>query len=71
MAAALAGCRKALVGIGLAISLFLTQTGIDKAPLPVWGSISGSVGSFQLGEAFTGQRALTIVSLLMSGCGRS
>ena len=32
MAAALAGCRKALVGTGLAIS---TQTGVDKAPLPV------------------------------------
>ena len=32
MAAALAGCRKALVATGLAIS---TQTGIDKAPLPV------------------------------------
>ena len=35
MAAALAGCRKALVGTGLAISLLLTQTGVDKAPLPV------------------------------------
>ena len=32
MAAALAGCRKALVGTGLAIS---TQTGVDKAPLPL------------------------------------
>ena len=30
MAAALAGCRKALVSTGLA----LTQTGVDKAPLP-------------------------------------
>ena len=35
MAAALAGCRKALVVTGLAISLLLTQTGIDKAPLPL------------------------------------
>ena len=32
MAAALAGCRKTLVGTGLAI---LTQTGVDKAPLPL------------------------------------
>ena len=32
MAAAFAGCRKAMVGTGLAI---LTQTGVDKAPLPV------------------------------------
>ena len=30
-------------------------------------SISGTVGSFQLEEAFTGWRALTIVSSLMSG----
>ena len=34
------------------------------------GSISGTVDSFQSRHAFTGQRALTIVSLLMSGCGR-
>ena len=34
MAAALAGCRKALVGTGLAISLPLIQMGVDKAPLP-------------------------------------
>jgi len=34
------------------------------------GSISGTVGSFQSGEAFAGRRALTIVSLLMSGRGR-
>ena len=33
-AAALAGCRKALVGTGLGISLLLTQTSVDKAPLP-------------------------------------
>ena len=34
MTAAFAGCRKTLVGTGLAISLLLTQTGTDKAPLP-------------------------------------
>ena len=33
------------------------------------GYISGTVGSFQSGEAFSGRRALTIVSLL-SGRGR-
>ena len=69
MAAALAGCRKALVGTGLAISLLLTQTGIDKALLPLYirGFISGTVGNFQSGD---GRRALTIVSSLMSGRGR-
>ena len=46
---------------------FLTQTGVL-----CWfrGSISGSVGSFQSGKVFTGRRALTIVSSLMSGRGR-
>ena len=33
-------------------------------------SISGTVGSFQSGGAFAGRRALTIESLLMSGCGQ-
>ena len=33
MTAAFAGCRKTLVGTGLAISLLLTQMGTDKAPL--------------------------------------
>ena len=51
--------------------LFLTQTGLDKAHLSLYrGSISGIVGSFQSGEAFTGWRALTIVSSLMSKRGR-
>ena len=64
MAAALAGCRKALVGTGLAISLPFDTNGVDKAPL---GSISATVDSFHSGEAFTGWMALTIVSSLMSG----
>ena len=34
-------------------------------------SISGNVDSFQLEEAFTGWKALTIVSSLMSGCCRA
>ena len=42
MAAALADCRKALVGTGLAIS---TQTGVDKAPLlHFWHCRQFSVG---------------------------
>ena len=67
MAATLASCRKALVSTGGASGAtglaFSTQTGVDKAPLP-------TVDSFQSGEAFTGRRGLTIVSLLMSGHGR-
>ena len=35
-----------------------------------WSSISGTVGSFQSGEAVAGRRALTIVCSLMSGCGQ-
>ena len=49
---------------------FLTQMGIDKAPFPFKGSILCTVDSFQSGEAFTGWRALNIVSSLMSGRGR-
>ena len=48
----------------------LTETGIDKAPLPFYGFRSDTVGCFHSGEAFTGWRALTIVSLLMSRHGR-
>ena len=33
-------------------------------------SVSGTVGGFQSGEAFTGRRALTIERLVMSGCGQ-
>ena len=38
MAAALAGCRKLLVGTGWAFLSLLTQTGVDKAPLPFLGA---------------------------------
>ena len=65
MTASLAGCRKALVGTGLGISFLFDTNGCLYR-----GSISGTVGSFQLGEAFTCWRALTIVSSLMSGHGR-
>ena len=46
---------------------FLTQTGVDKAPLPFKGLHFWHCSQF---SAFTGRRALTIVSSLMSGCGR-
>ena len=68
MAAALAGHRKALVGTGLGISLLFDTNG--RTPLPFRGSISGTVGSFQSREAFTGRRSLTVVSSLISGHGR-
>ena len=35
MEAALAACRKALVGTGMATFSFSTQTGVDKPPLPI------------------------------------
>ena len=54
MVAALASCRKALVGTGLGI-FFLTQMGVDRALCLFRGSIFGTVGSFQSGEAFTGR----------------
>jgi len=67
MAAALAGCRKALVGTGWAISHHKQA----QEPLlsPCSGTISGLVGSIQSGGACAGRKALTIESLLMSGCG--
>ena len=67
MVAALAGCRKALVGTGLGISLLFGTNGRRQGLLCLFrGSISGTVGSFQSGEAFTGRKALTNVSLLGS-----
>ena len=47
---------------------FLTQTSVETASLLLQGSISGIVGSFQAARVFTGWRALTIESLLMSEC---
>ena len=64
MAATLAGCRKASVGTGLGISLLLAQI---RLLCLLRGYISGTVGSFQSGEAFAGQRALTIARSLMRG----
>ena len=59
MAAALPGCRKPWLNH---FSPLLAQLGIE-AP-------SSTVGSFQSGGAFADQRALTIESSLMSGCGK-
>ena len=66
MAAALAGPRKALTGPFLTL---LAQTGSGTTPSPCKGTISGLVGSIQSGGACACQRALSIESLLMSGCG--
>ena len=64
--AALASCRKALVGTGLTISHLVSQTVSGTTPL---GTISGIVGSIQSGGALARRKALTIESSLMSGCG--
>ena len=66
MAAALAGCRKALVGTGWTIS-HLVGTNRLRNHSSCRGTISGLVGSIQSGGALAGQRALTIESSLMSG----
>ena len=59
---------KTLVATGLAISLLFGTNGHSLCLSR--GSISGTVGSFQSEEAFTGRRGLTIVSSLMSSRGR-
>ena len=48
----------------------IAQNGHRNHSSPCRVTISGSVGSFQSGGAFAGQRALTTTeSSLMSGCG--
>ena len=69
MAAVLAGCRQALVGTGWITSHF-AQTYVETTPPLCRGSICGTVDSFQL-EVFSGLKALTVESLLMSRCGQS
>ena len=44
--------------------------GIETIPLQLWGTISGTVGSFQSEGAFADWKALAIESWLMSGCGQ-
>ena len=71
MAAASAGYRTALVGTGWTISHISTNGCRNhSSPLISWSTISDTVGIFQSEGAFAGQRALTIESLLMSGCGQ-
>ena len=65
MAGTLAGYKKALVCTGWAIS-----HACRKALYLCRNSISATADSFQSGKAFTGRRALTVVSSLMSGRGR-
>ena len=47
----------------------LAQMHIETTPLSLLGTISGSVGSFQLRGALASWRALTIESSLMIGYG--
>ena len=72
IAAALAGYRTTLVCPSWSFS-HLVSTNEHRNhsfPLVHKGTIFGSVGGFQSGRrVFTGQRTLTIKSLLMSGCG--
>jgi len=70
MAAALADCRKALVSTGWTIcNLVSTKQAQEPLPSPCRGTISGLVGSIQSGGVHAGRTALSIESLLMSGCG--
>ena len=48
---------------------FLVQTSVENSPSPCRDSISGFLGRFQSGGVFSGQRALTIECLVMSGYG--
>ena len=48
---------------------FLVQTSVVHLS-PCRDSISGFLGSFQSGGAFSGRRALTIVCSVISGCGQ-
>ena len=67
MAAVLAGCRKYLVSTGCFFPLLYSANGCKKkkhSSAFSRSSISDTVDSFQSGEAFAGQRALTIVSSL-------
>ena len=56
MAAALAGCRPALVGTGWTISHLVSTNGCKKTLFsPCRGTIAGTVGSFQSEGAFAGR----------------
>ena len=63
MAAALAGVEKPWLALAGPLLTLLAQNS------PCRGTIFGLVGSIQSRGALTGQRALTIESSLISGCG--
>ena len=48
----------------------LAQTGVENAPFTCRDSISGILGSFKSGGAFSDWRALTIEHLVVSGRGQ-
>ena len=52
------------------LDYLLAQTSVETLLSPRMGTISGSVGSFWSRGVLADQRALTIESLLMSGCGQ-
>ena len=68
--AILPGYRKVLVSTGSAISL-LFKTEECRNHFSAFGSISGTVGSFQSGGAFAGQQAMTIKLSLVMASSRS
>ena len=70
VAAVLADCRKAFIGWAISFLFSTNRRRTASCRNRCRGSISGTVGSLQSGEAFAGRRAITIVSSLMSGCGR-
>ena len=50
---------------------FLMQTGVETAPWPCRGSISGTVGSFHSKEAFAGQESPDHCKLTHEWCGQA
>ena len=70
MAAALASCKKALVGTGWTISHLVSTNRLRNHSPPLVGApFSGLVGSIQPVGVRADQTAPTIESWLMSGCG--
>ena len=71
MAAVAAGYKKGLVSAGWPALLLSCTNGRRKTVLsPCRDSISGLLGTFQPGGAFSCQRVLTIERSVMSGCGQ-
>ena len=55
------GCRIVLVGTGCTISHLGSTNGYRNHSSPLWGTISGSIGSLQSDSVFAGWRDLTLV----------